>query len=142
MKTLRAMMMGLALLLVCGASQAATLFSRGNLTKDDVMNTYLNAVVHGKLNGVDNAIDDDAEFNMKRGDKINTLHKSQLLNAIKSGENIEQDCQCTKTTLQDDDEKSVLKVDMKYPDFTRTDVITAQHIGGGWKITKVETSFK
>ena len=36
----------------------------------------------------------------------------------------------------------VIKVDMKYSDFTRTDVITAEHAGHGWKITKVETSFK
>ena len=44
--------------------------------------------------------------------------------------------------MQDDDLKKVLKVDMKYADYTRTDVITTEHVGAGWKITKVETSFK
>ncbi|HEY4323058.1 MAG TPA: nuclear transport factor 2 family protein [Mucilaginibacter sp.] len=142
MKTLRAMMMGLALLLVCGASQAATLINRAGLSKEDVITTYLNAVVHGKVDGVDNAIDDNAQFDMKRGDKVNTLDKSRLIDALKSNENVEQNCQCAKTTLQDDDEKNIVKVDMKYADFTRTDVITAEHVGSGWKITKVETSFK
>jgi hypothetical protein len=141
MKTLRAMAMGLALLLVCGASQAA-LISHSNSTKDEVIDTYLNAVMHGKLNGISEAIDDDAQFDMKRGSSVSTLSKPQILDALKSGENVEQDCQCTKTVLQSDDEKSVVKVDMKYNDFTRTDVITAQRAGNGWKITKVETSYK
>jgi hypothetical protein len=142
MKTLKAMVMGLALLLVCGTSQAAFKTGHGNLTKDEVMSAYLNAVVHGKLDGIGNAIDEDATFDMKRGSTVNTLYKPQVLNALKSGENIEQACQCTKTVLQDNDDMSMLKVEMKYTDFTRTDVITAQRAGNGWKITKVETSFK
>jgi hypothetical protein len=141
MKMLKAMMMGLALLLVAGISQAAPT-SHGSSTKDEVINTYLNAVVHGNLFGVDEAIDDDAQFNMKRGDHVNTLTKPQILDALKSNENVDQGCQCTKTVLQDDDQMNVLKVDMKYGDYTRTDVITTQRAGSGWKITKVETSFK
>lgn len=141
MKTLRAMMMGLVLLLVCGASKAASLKSHGN-SKDEVIDTYLEAVVHGKLNGISDAIDDDAKFNMKRGDRVNTLTKSQVIDALKASQNIDQDCQCTKTMIRDDDDTRILKVDMKYADFTRTDVITAEHAGPGWKITKVETSFK
>ena len=141
MKTFKAMMMGLALLLVCGISQAAPI-GHGNATKDEVIDTYLNAVVHGKLDGVSNAIDDDAKFYTKRGDLVNTLTKSQILEAMQASANIEQQCQCTKSVLQDDNEKKVMKVDMKYGDYTRTDVITAEPAGKGWKITKVETSFK
>jgi hypothetical protein len=141
MKTLKAMMMGLALLLVSGISQAAPA-NHGNTTRDEVINTYLNAVVHGKLGRIDEAMDDDAQFNMKRGDNVITLTKSQVLDALKINANVEQDCQCSKTTVRDEDDIQVLKVDMKYKDYTRTDVITAERFGKGWKITKVETSFK
>ena len=134
------MMMGLALLLVCGISQAAPI-GHGD-SKDQVIDTYLNAIVHGKLDGVIDAIDDDAQFNMKRGEHVNTLTKAQILDGLKAYANIEQDCQCSKSVLQDDDAKKVLKVDMKYADYTRTDVITTEQVGAGWKITKVETSFK
>ncbi|MBS1519754.1 MAG: hypothetical protein JST50_02065 [Bacteroidetes bacterium] len=140
MKTLKAMMMGLALLFVCGISQAAPT-GHGN-SKDEVIDTYLNAIVHGKLNGVSDAIDDDAQFLMKRGERVNTLTKAQIMDGLQANANIEQDCQCTKTVMQDDDQKKVMKVDMKYADYTRTDVITAEPVGAGWKITKVETSFK
>ena len=83
MKTLKAMVMGLALLLVCAVSQAAPAAGH-NLSKDEVLNTYLNAVVHGKTAGIDDAIDDDATFYMKRGDNVNTLTKSQIISALKA----------------------------------------------------------
>ena len=141
MKTLKAMMMGLALLLICGISQAAPI-GHGNSTRDQVIETYLNAVVHGKLDGVSDVIDDDAQFAIKRGERINTLTKAQIMDGLKANANVEQDCQCTKSVMQDDDLKKVLKVDMKYADYTRTDIITAESVGAGWKVTKVETSFK
>lgn len=141
MKTLKAMVMGLALLLVCAVSQAAPAAGH-NLSKDEVLNTYLNAVVHGKTAGIDDAIDDDATFYMKRGDNVNTLTKSQIISALKANENIEQDCQCAKTVLQNDDDVSKVKVEMKYKDFTRIDVITASRDGKTWQITSVETSYK
>jgi hypothetical protein len=142
MKTLKAMVMGLALLLVCGVSQAASVTGHNATTKDEAVDTYINAVVHGKIDGINDVIDDDAKFNMTRGDNVNTLSKPQVMNGLKLNENIEQECQCTKTVMQDNDDMSVIKIDMKYNDFTRTDVITAQRSGKEWKITKVDTSFK
>jgi hypothetical protein len=141
MKIIKRIMVGLALLLVCCIAEAAPT-GHNNSTNDEVIDTYLNAVLHGKLANVNDAIDDDAQFNMKRGDRINTLDKAQIINALKVNENIEQDCQCTKTVLQDETEKKVLKVEMKYSDYTRTEVITTEHAGSGWKITKVEMTFK
>lgn len=134
------MMMGLALLFVCAVSHAAPVGH--NLSKEEALDTYLNAVVHGKTAGIENAIDDDATFYMKRGDNVNTLTKSQIVGALKASENIEQDCKCTKTVMQDDDDVSKVKVEMKYNDYTRVDVITTTHSGSNWLITSVETSFK
>ena len=140
MKTLKAMVMGVALLFVCAMTQAAP--AGHNLTKDEVLDTYLNAVVHGKTAGIDDAIDDDATFSMQRGENVNTLTKSQVISSLKANENIEQDCQCAKTVLQNDDDISKVKVEMKYKDFTRIDVVTASRDGKKWQITNVETSYK
>jgi hypothetical protein len=133
--------MGLALLIVCGVANASTKAAHSNLTKEEVIDIYLNAVVHGKLTGIEGAIDNDVQFNMTRGENVNTLNKKQLLAALKANENIEQDCKCTSSIVQDDDGTVVRKVEMKYNDFTRTDVITAQRSGNNWKITKVDTSY-
>ncbi|HWZ16269.1 MAG TPA: nuclear transport factor 2 family protein [Mucilaginibacter sp.] len=141
MKTLKTMLMGLALLFAFGTAGAATA-SGSKPTKDDVFNTYLNAVVHGKLAGIDEVIDDDAQFNIMRGGNVNTMSKLQVINSLKLAENIDQECQCTKSVVQDSDDMSTLKVEMKYADFSRIDVITAERAGKGWKITKVDTSYK
>ena len=141
MKTLKAMMMGLALMVVCGVANAAKP-AYHNPTKDEVIDTYLNAVVHGNLDGIDNAIDDDAQFNTVRGEHTNTLNKGQVIDYLKTNAGAQQDCKCTATVVQDTDDIFVKKVEMNYGDFTRTDVITAQHVGSGWKITKVQTSYK
>jgi hypothetical protein len=141
MRTLKSILLGLALLMVCGVAKAAS-GTAGNSTKDEVINIYLNAVVHGKLSGLEDAIDDDAQFNMMRGENVNTLGKQQILRSLKASENIDQDCKCTSTVIEDSDDICVKKVEMKYSDFTRIDVITAQRAGKGWKITKVDTSFK
>lgn len=135
-------MMALGILLTAGISFSATASATAP-TKDEAINSYLNAVIHGKFAGVENAIDDDAEFNLIRGGNVvHRLNKGEILNSLRSSENIDSDCQCTKTIVQDSDDISTLKVEMKYADFTRIDVITAQHAGDGWKITKVDTSFK
>jgi hypothetical protein len=141
MKNLKKMLMGLALLFTFGTAVAATA-SGSKPTKDDVFNVYLNAVVHGKLTGIDDAIDDAAQFNMIRGDNVNTISKQQVINSLKLNENVEQNCECRKSVVQDSDDMSTLKVEMKYADFSRIDVITAQRTGREWKITKVDTSYK
>ncbi|MGN6641339.1 MAG: hypothetical protein ACTHJ8_20680 [Mucilaginibacter sp.] len=140
MKTLRIMMVGLAMIVICGAANATGKLY--NNTKDDAINTYLNAVVHGKVNGLDDAIDEDAQFNTIRGDRVNTLNKIQMVDYLKNNANVEQNCKCSESVMMDTDDKFVKKVDMQYDGFTRTDVITAERAGSGWKITKVQTSFK
>ncbi len=140
MKALRIMMMGCAFLLVCVWANAARP-GGGPPTKEQAMNTYLDAVLHGHINGVADIIDDDALFNVKRGNKVSVLLKADILKAFQANENIEQTCQSTKTVIQNDDNVSIVKVDMKYDSFTRTDVITEQHAGNGWKITKVDSSY-
>jgi hypothetical protein len=141
MKTLKVMMMSLALLLVCGFANAGVKITH-DPTKDEAVDIYVNAIVHGQVNGIDNAIDDDAQFNTQRGDHENTLNKAQMLDYLKSNAGNQQDCKCTETVLQDDGDKYIKKVVMQYADVTRTDVVTAERAGEGWKITKVETSFK
>jgi len=141
MKTLKAIM-GLALMAVCGFANAAPKTHDGNATKQEVVDTYLNAIVHGDLNGITNAIDDNAHFYIQRGVRILATDKKEVVKYLKTNANIEHNCTCTGTVLQESDNMLVEKVEMKFKDMTRTDVITAQLSDEGWKITRVETSYK
>jgi hypothetical protein len=142
MKTLKAMMMGLALMLACGVASATPITHHNSGGKDEIVDTYMNAVIRGDLNGISAAIDDDAQFYTMHSDRVSQLNKNQMLSYLKANPAVQQDCNCTGTVLQDSDDMYIKKMDVKYEGVTRTDVITAQRAGDGWKITKVETSFK
>ena len=142
MKIIKEIMVGAVLLFMCQNLKASTLPKRTDLSKYMAVNTYINAVIHGRPYGIDDAIDDDVFINVQHGNKVNVAYKPQLLYTLKWTENMEQKCKYTKSIVWEDENLSIQKLSMKYPDFTRTDVITLQRAGSGWKITKVETSFK
>ena len=141
MKTLKAMM-GLALITVCGFAYAAPKAHHDNATKEEVVDTYLDAVVHGDLSGIDKAIDDNAHFYIQRGVRILTTDKQEVMDYLKTNANIDRNCVYDNTVLDQGNNYVVEKVEMKFKELTRTDVITAQRSDDGWKITKVETSYK
>jgi len=134
--------MALALIAVCGLASASPKTNDGNATKQSVVDTYLNAVVHGNMSGIGNAIDDNAHFYIERGVRVLATDKRHVLDNLKATANIDQNCDCSSTVLKEGDTFLVEKVEMKFDGVTRTDVITAQLSDDGWKITKVETSFK
>ena len=68
MKTLKSIILGLALLVVCGSVQANTpTLERDNLTKTYAVNTYVNAMTRGKLDGFNEVLDKSVKFSMLRG---------------------------------------------------------------------------
>ena len=137
------MMIGLALVAVCGFANASPKTSTDvNTTKQEVLDTYMNALVHGNLEGISDAIADNARFYVVQGVRVRTTDKKDVLAYLKSNAHIDQNCAFTGTVLSQDDNTLVEKVEMKFKEITRTDVVTAQRTDDGWKITKVETSFK
>jgi hypothetical protein len=140
MKIFKSVMMGFALLLFCGMANANSRTTAAS--GDDVITTYINAIIHGKFDGLDKAIADNAEFSTTRGENVNTFNKAQMLAALQPNANMEQDCKYTTTVVQQDDEIVIKKVEMKYNGYSRTDLVTAQASGKGWKITKVESTFE
>jgi len=134
--------MALALIAVCGFASASPKNNDGSATKQSAVDTYLNAVVHGNMNGIGDVIDDNAHFYIERGVRVQTTDKRHILDNLKATANIDQNCNCSSSVLEEGDSFLVEKVEMKYNEVTRTDVITAQLSDDGWKITKVETSYK
>lgn len=142
MKIIKEIMIGLILLLVCNNIMASTSPRRIDLSKFRAVNIYINAVVHGKVGNIKDVIDDDAFFNIQHGTKFNTVSKPQVIYALSWTQNMEQICRYSKSIVWEDGNISILKLNMRYSDFTRTDMVTLQRAGSEWKITKVETSFE
>jgi len=140
MKTLKSLMMGLALLLIGVAANASTKPSQ-QLTKDYAINVYVDAMTHGKLDGLNKVLDESAEFSMLRGNTVLNFSRKEMLDYFQSNKNLEQPCTTTTSIVEDHANVEVIKVDMKFNGFVRSNLVTISDTGDGWKITKVYSTF-
>ncbi|QKJ31005.1 nuclear transport factor 2 family protein [Mucilaginibacter mali] len=141
MKTLKSIALGFALLAtVCVAKAADKPVER--LTKNYAINTYIDAMAHGKLAGVSDVLDATVKFSMLRGDKVMSYGKAEMIGFLKNNQNVEQTCTVSTSVVESNDDLSVVKVDMKYDGFVRSNYVTMANTGEGWKITNVYSVFK
>jgi hypothetical protein len=143
MKTLKSIILGLALLVVCGTVQANTPPNESdNLTKTYAVNTYVNAMTRGKFDGLNDVLDQSAKFSMLRNKKVLSFTKKEMLDFMKSDKNVQQSCITSTSIVENDTNVAVIRVDMKFDDFVRSNYVTVANTGKGWKITNVYSVFK
>lgn len=142
MNTLKSLTLGLCLL-------AASFAAKANIKNDDkaatpysTINTYVDAMTHGNVADIDQVIDKSAKFNTLRGKTIVSFDKAQMVDFLKQNENIQQPCTVSTSVVNSDSDVTVIKVDMKYDDFVRSNYVTLSHAGNTWKITNVYSVFK
>ncbi|HZY39457.1 MAG TPA: nuclear transport factor 2 family protein [Mucilaginibacter sp.] len=140
MKTLRSMMLGLVMLAFYGAAKADT-NDNGKLTQTYAVNTYVDAMTRGRLSGLNDVLDNSASFSMVRGKQVLSYGKKQMLDYFKSNRNTEQICTTSTSIVESNASIAIVKVDMKYTDFTRSNYVTIANTGNGWKITNVYSTF-
>lgn len=143
MKPLKLLTITALLMLTYGVSMAAQPDSKAEkFTSNYTLQTYMDAVQHGKLKGLSQVIDDNAKFTMQRGDKVISQSKSEMLQAMKRQENVEQNCQVYHSVVQNLPNQMIVKVDMKYESFTRSNFVTLSESNNGWKVSQVTTKFE
>lgn len=142
MKTLKSLMLGLALLVAGTAAKAADKIEGENLTKNFAINTYIDAMTRGKVQGFNEVVDQSAKFSMLRGTKVLSFSKTEIVDQVKANKNTEQDCITSTSVVESNNDLAVVKVDMKYSTFTRSNYVTITNTGSGWKITNVYSVFK
>lgn len=141
MKTLKLTLAAIALLFVGIAANAAVKPASDKITKADVVNIYIDAIANGKSQELDKILDNEMQFNMKRGDKVNTMSKSTLLDYLNKSGASTPPVNTNTVVMQDDDTSEKVKISFNYDGFVRTDVVTLNH-SFGWKITNVTSSYK
>lgn len=143
MKTIKILTIGLIMLITQGALKAAALEpSDKKSTVAYVVNIYINAMTHGQIKGLEAVIDQNAKFIMLSGKNMLSFTKAELLGSILENSGISQNCSIITAINDDDDELTVVKIDMNYSDFTRSNYITLVNTAEGWKITEVYSVFK
>jgi len=142
MKTLKSTIAILALLFVGITAKAANNTDEGNMSKNYAVNTYIDAMTRGKAEGMNEVLDPTVKFTMLRGNKVISFTKKQVLDNLKTDKDVEQNCVTDSEILQNDADQSVIKVDMKYDGFIRSNYVTLANTGNGWKIISVYSVFK
>jgi hypothetical protein len=141
MKTLKSIMMGAALVAVCGIANAAAK-TDVPLTEDYTINTYINATTKGDLSGINTVVDNDAKFSLLQDKKIVSYTKQEELAYLKSNKDVRLNCSILTKVVESNLDNAVMEVDMKYNDHTRADFVTMINTNAGWKITDVYSIFK
>ncbi len=135
-------MLGLVLLAVCGAAKAKDKNDDDKLSPNHAINTYVDAMTRGKLQGLKSVLDKTAEFSLLRGKTVLSCGKKEMLDYFESNKNIEQTCTTSTSIIESNANVAIVKVDMKYSDFVRSNYVTVANTGDGWKITNVYSTFK
>ncbi|RYY34686.1 MAG: hypothetical protein EOP46_12605 [Sphingobacteriaceae bacterium] len=138
MKTLKSILLGLALIITSTVVKAN---GKEELTQQHAVDTYVEAVTNGKLEGLNKVLDTDVKFTMMRGTKQLIFNKKEMLDYLKSTSNT-QNCKVNTTTVENNGEVAIVKVDLEYDGFTRSNLVTITNTGTGWKITNVHSTFK
>jgi hypothetical protein len=142
MKTLKSILAALALIIVCGVAKANVTTEGDNLTRNFAINTYVDAMTRGKVQGFGDVVDQSAKFNLLRGKNVLSFTKGEMIESIKANKNTEQNCTTSTTIMESNSDMAVVKVDMQFDGFVRTNYVTVANTGKGWKITNVYSVFK
>lgn len=140
MKTLKTI--AAALLMVLSVSAFANDENKIEKLKINyALKTYVDAVAHGKIEGLADVLDKDIKFTITRGEQIINYNKVQMLNSLWHLQNVEQNCSTEFSIMESTPTQSVVKVTMKYEGFSKISYLSMANTNQGWKIVSVATSF-
>jgi len=141
MKTLRSILLGLSLLIIFSSAKANKPES-AIFTTNHAINTYIDAITRGKLEGFVDVLDPSSKFSMLRGKQVLSFSKEDMVKYLQQNKDVEQMCTTSTSIVESNPDLTVVKVDLQYDNFVRSDYITIANTGNGWKITNVYSVFK
>lgn len=115
--------------------------SNEKLEMNYALKTYIDAVAYGKVQALKDVLNDDVKFSFAQGKRILSFGKTEMLDFMKTTENVEQNCDLSFSTVEENSTQAIVKVSMKYKEFTRDSYINLLRTDKGWKITNVSSSF-
>ncbi|HXI01505.1 MAG TPA: nuclear transport factor 2 family protein [Sphingobacteriaceae bacterium] len=131
-----------ALLMVLSFSAfAADESNNQKLNMNYALKTYMDAVTHGKISGLSEILDTDVKFTNTRGNKIINYNKSEILRSFNDNQNIAQNCSTDYRVMELNSTITIVKVVMKYEEFSKISYVSMANTTKGWKITNVSSSY-
>jgi len=143
MRILKSIMLGIAMVAICGLANAKTIKSGDEpLTENYVISTYVAAITQGTIKDFNRILDADVTFSSTSKSGVTPLDKDDVIANVKANEGVKQECTVSSTKVKETGDGTVYQIDMKYSDHIRTDMVTIVEGSNGWKVTDVNSSFK
>ena len=142
MKTLKLIVPLLSLIIAFTTANAKNAPDDGIFTKTHAIDTYVDAMTRGKLDGFDLVIDSSAKFTTLRKDKrLISCNKNEMVAFLSKIRNVEENCTASTAIIQNTADMIVAKIDMQFEGFTRSNYVSIANTGNGWKIINVYSVF-
>jgi hypothetical protein len=139
MKTIKLLIPAVAFAMFCMTAQAGN--DNGDAAaKNHVISVYIDAMTKGNIDEIGAVLDPNVKLILPQGRHLSTYGRSDILSFFRRVQNIRQDC-TTSTTVIENGAMNVVKVDMKFNSFVRSNFVTLANNGRGWKIINVYTIF-
>lgn len=140
MKTLKIAAFTLAFLLVVFAVKAGTRTEKFSMKY--TISTFVDAFAHGKISGLAQILDDKVKLTSSRGDKVLTYNKADILKMLKTIQGVEQNCKTDYSMIENLPGQIMMKVNMVYSSFTKSNYVTLSQTAEGWKVINISAIFE
>lgn len=107
-----------------------------------VIDSYIQIATAGNTDGIQHLFSDDFKWTQSSNAKTKTYSKSEIVNFLKSSKGIKQNCQTTYNIMEKNDNCVMVKVEMKYDNFTKIECITLCNVNQEWTINQIIESYK
>jgi hypothetical protein len=141
MKIFKPIMLFIIVLMVSGIANAKNRADEGIFTKTHAIDTYVDAVARGKLDGLNDVVDPTAKFSLLQRKQLVSYTKKEMMDFFNRIKNIEEDCTVNTAVVETNTDITVVKVDMQFKTFVRSNYVTIANTGNGWKIINVYSVF-
>lgn len=132
-----------ALLMIVSLSSFAAEPIRAGIptTSTNTLSAYVTSLTEG-LNDFNNMIfAKDFEYRNAADRTEKKYNRKQYMQFLKSNKGLKFECTTTYQVLDEIGNTSLAKVTMVFREFTRVDYLTLHAIDGGWKVSKVVTTY-
>ncbi|MDQ1151928.1 MULTISPECIES: nuclear transport factor 2 family protein [Sphingobacterium] len=110
-------------------------------TADFALEHYVAVTTEGESAGVEKLFADD--FNQKiQASNAQSNSRSEVVKSLKKQKGKKLNCTVSTDILEESADYMVVKVTLKFEDFTKTDLVTLEREGNDWKVSKSINSYK
>jgi len=141
MKTIKITSLALSMILLFVNAKADKPKNRATLTMKFSITAFIDADARGICDGLTDIIANNAKFNMMRGDQMISFNKKEIINSMENLRGVQQNCTTKYNIVEAAGNYVLIKVEMKYPTFSRFNYVTMNECSDGWKITNVSSIF-